>query len=92
MQLIFEPPTRETPGFLRRMKQALAFQDAINKNQLTEQVLDNLVDFLSTFIKNVSQGEARELLFDASEVQFMDMLSSITNTEQPDDTKKNGNK
>lgn len=93
MQVVFEAPSKDSPGFLRRMKQAIAFQDAINKNQLTEQVLDNMVGFLAAYVKvPENRDEARDLLLDASETQFMEMLQSITGNTEQDDTKKNGNK
>jgi hypothetical protein len=93
MQVVFEPPDKDSPGFLRRMKQAIAFQDAINKNQLSEKVLDDMIGFLSAYVRvPEDREEARDLLLDASESQFTEMLQSITgNTEQPDDTKKNEN-
>lgn len=90
MQVVFEPPTKDSPGFLRRMKQALAFQDAINSKKLTEKTLDDMVGFLSAYVKvPENREEARNLLYDASEAQFNEMLQSITGVQ--DDTKKNGN-
>lgn len=94
MQVVFEPPDKNSPGFLRRMKQATAFQEAINSKKLTEKVVEDLASFLSAYIKvPEDREEARNLLYDASEVQFTEMLDSIRglNAEQSEDTKKNAN-
>lgn len=89
MQLIFEAPTKDSPGFLKRLKKAMAFQAAINSQKVDEKTIDDLVDFLAAYIKNETPENAKEILLDASEAQFMEMLQSITG--QDNDTKKNEN-
>lgn len=91
MQIVFEPPSKDSPGFLKRLKKAMAFQDAINSKNITEKTIDDLVDFLSVCIQNETPEKAKELLLDASETQFNEMLASITGQQSEDDTKKNGN-
>lgn len=90
MQIIFEAPTKDSPGFLKRLKKAMAFQTAINAQKVDEKTIDDLVDFLSAYIKNETPENAKEILLDASETQFMEMLQSITGQQADDDTKKNG--
>lgn len=94
MQVVFEPPDKNQPGFLKRQKQALAYEDAIKKKELTEQTIDNLVGFLSAYVKvPEDREEAKEMLLDASEAQFLEMLDAIKGVIEEDnqDTKKNGN-
>lgn len=92
MQIVFEPPSKDSPGFLRRMKQALSFQDAIRDKRVSEQTVDNMIGFLSHYIKvPEDREEVKNLLLDASEVQFNEMLESITGRKTEDNTKKNGN-
>lgn len=88
-QLIFEPPSPDTPGYLRRLRQAVAFQEAIKAKQLTPQVIDNLTGFLSAYIAGIPSEEAKEMLLDASENQFQEMLEGITGKDN--DAKKNEN-
>lgn len=90
MQLVFEAPTKDSPGFLKRLKKAMAFQAAINSQKVDEKTIDDLVDFLAAYIKNETPENAKEILLDASEAQFMEMLQSITGQQTEDDTKKNG--
>lgn len=90
MQLIFEAPTKDSPGFLKRLKKAMAFQAAINAQKVDEKTIDDLVDFLAAYIKNETPENAKEILLDASEAQFMEMLQSITGQQADEDTKKNG--
>lgn len=91
MKVVFEPPDKDSPGFLKRMKRAISFQDAIKNNQLSEAVVDNMIDFLADFIKEpADKEEAKAYLLDASQAQFEDMLKALNNTEQENDTKKNG--
>lgn len=78
-------PDRNTPGYLRRMREALRFQELLSI-QPTVETMDLMVDFLLTYVdKPEDRSEARELLLDASEQQFMDILSAITgeNDENP---------
>lgn len=88
-QLIFEPPSPDAPGYLRRLRQAVAFQESIKAKQLTPQVIDDLTGFLSAYFAGVPQAEAKEMLLDASENQFQEMLQAITGKD--DDAKKNEN-
>ena len=81
MQLVFQPPDRNTPGFLRRAKTALEFQEAFQSGNASPSLLDKLVDFLLDFVAEPEdRGEAANILWDASEAQFMEMLESVSGT------------
>lgn len=77
-QIIFTPPSRSTPGYLRRTRQALAFNRAFQSGEMTPELLDNMVEFLLDYVTKPDRDEARELLFDASEEQFDAMLASFS--------------
>lgn len=77
-ELHFTLPGRETPGYLRRMREALRFQELMTATPSIETV-DAMVDFLLNFVDEPKdKNEARELLLDASEQQFMELLTAIT--------------
>lgn len=92
MQITFQPPDENSPGYLRRLKQALSFQDAINSKKVSEKTIDDLAGFLSTYVVGIDdKEEAKNYLLDASENQFNEMLETITGRKMEDITKKNGN-
>ena len=81
MELEFSIPTKDTPGFLRRQKKALEFSKAFSEKQVTPEVLDELVNFLADFvIKPADKEQAKELLWDATEAQLIDLINSINGT------------
>jgi hypothetical protein len=84
MELEFSIPTKDTPGYLRRQKKALEFSKAFSESKVTPEVLDDLVNFLSDFVsKPTDKNEVKELLWDASESQLIQLIDSISgsNTE-----------
>lgn len=71
----FNPPGKTDPGFLRRQRKALGLKEALENNP-TAQTVDDLVDYLVDFVTvPEDREEAREALLDATEAQFMDMLT-----------------
>jgi hypothetical protein len=80
--LHFTPPNKQTPGFAKRLKRALVFQQQISSGNATPQLVDDIIQFLADYIKDVPRDLAVELLYDASEEQFMDMLTGITGSEE----------
>lgn len=89
MQLVFEAPSKDSPGFLKRLKRAMRFQDEIKSGKFNERTIDDMIDFLVEYIKEVPPDKAKEYLLDASEAQFMDMLDAITTNNTEQQTEKN---
>lgn len=78
-QLRFVVPDRETPGFLRRIREALRFQEAIKQQQVSAKLLDEMIDFLVTFVEEPDDPkQAKDMLLDASQEQFEQLLNSIS--------------
>lgn len=82
-KIVFTPPSPDAPGFLRRMKTAtqlmntLVAPDALQT--ISPDVFDHMVEFLADFVSEPSPREkAIEALWDASESQFKEMLTSVT--------------
>ena len=77
-QLIFNPPGKDTPGYLRRAREALTFQ-AMMQEKPTVEALDAMINFLLGYVSEPEdRDEARELMLDASEEQFLGMLNAVT--------------
>jgi tRNA A37 threonylcarbamoyladenosine dehydratase len=86
-KMVFSPPGRSEPGFLRRTQKALAFQVEM-KNDPRPETIDKLVDFLLTYVvEPKDRVEAREALYDATEEQFNQLIDVIVgggaNEENP---------
>jgi hypothetical protein len=79
MSVKFQAPDAQTPGFLKRMKKALAFSEQIQSGEVSPAVVDGLVDFLVDFVvEPKDRNKAKDMLLDASQEQFNDMLSAVT--------------
>ena len=77
MELVFEVPGPDAPGYLRRQRKALEFRQASN----TPEGLDSLVNFLVEYVKvPKDRKEAKKALWDASEEQIDELLDSISGT------------
>lgn len=84
-QLVFDPPGKEAPGFLRRAREALSFQEAMQEKP-TVAALDGMVKFLLDYVSEPKdKDEAREILMDASEEQFINMLASLSGESAEED-------
>jgi len=77
MLLKFKAPAPDAPGYLLRMKKALAFQQQLSDNP-TPETIDALVDFLVDYVTEpADKEEARDALFMASQAQFNDLLTAV---------------
>ena len=75
-QLVFKIPGKDTPGFARRAKRALELKD-LHATNPTPKLIDELVYFLADFVKADSRAEAVELMWDATENQWGEMLDAL---------------
>lgn len=76
--LVFDLPTRETPGYLRRQREALRFMRLL-KEDPSEETIDSLVDFLVQYVSEPKEPEAAtDALWDASQEQFEQLLNALT--------------
>jgi hypothetical protein len=92
IRIVFEPPSKDAPGFMRRNKQAMVFYARLNdlQNKPTNEWLmedtklfDEMIDFLVPYIKEPADPEAaREALWDASEDDFTKMLSAVQGSDE----------
>lgn len=72
-------PGKDKPGYLRRQRKALQFSQAFEAKQVSPELLDGLVEFLVDFVvEPADRDQAKELLWDASEEQFTEVLNAIS--------------
>lgn len=77
-QLIFTPPGKDAPGFLRRQRDALQFQQTIKAGNFGPELVDQMIALLLPFVESpADRAEAAEMLLDASEAQFETMLKAV---------------
>ena len=82
-KLVFTKPDPEAPGYLRRMRQALEFQEAFKSANPGPAAVDKLIEFLLPNVTEpVDRNEAREALLDASQAQFMELLGALTGGDE----------
>ncbi|MBU2249249.1 MAG: hypothetical protein KKD77_21050 [Gammaproteobacteria bacterium] len=76
--LVFEAPGPDSPGYLRRSRQALEFQRSLSDNP-TPETLDRMVEFLAQYVSEPADHDAKiEALWMASKAQFNDLLTAIS--------------
>lgn len=82
MELVFAVPGAEEPGYLLRQRKALSFAQDFEGNP-TPELIDRLVDFLVDFVEKPEDREnAKEALWQASEVQIMELLAAVSDQGQ----------
>lgn len=75
-KLTINVPTKESPGFLRRMYRATQFQESI-KAGVTPEVIAQMIDFVAEYVVCDPPEKKIEALWDISENQFNEILSAV---------------
>jgi hypothetical protein len=77
-QIVFNPPDDNAPGYLRMVRVAVGFSEKLSASPRQE-TIDELVEFLLPFVAEpVERTQAREALWDASKLQFQQLLKAVT--------------
>ena len=78
MKIIFNAPAKDKPGYLKRMKKAVTFGNALSGGQATPELLDDLVEFLADYVTDPpARADAIAALWDATETQFMQLIEVV---------------
>ena len=78
-KIIFEPPAKNEPGFLRRQRKVMEFKQLAKDGDESPELLDAMIETLLPFVKEpADRTEAYEALEDASEEQFNQLLTLIS--------------
>ena len=77
-KIVFEPPSAETPGYLRRTRMALEFRQK-SATDAGPKLIDDMIEFLLPYVKEpADRSEAREALLDATQTQFIELIDAVT--------------
>jgi hypothetical protein len=83
--VVFELPTPQTPGYLRRLKALTEFQEAQKNEEDPLQRLMAMVEFLSGYVTQpADRDEAYEALLDASQEQIDGLFALIAGKNSGD--------
>lgn len=78
MKIVFEAPTKERPGYLKRIRKAMEFGAALSSGNATPKTLDDLINFLADYvIEPKSREDAIAALWDATEEQFLQLINIV---------------
>jgi hypothetical protein len=82
----FNPPDDNAPGYLRMVRVAVGFSEKLGAEP-KQKTIDELVEFLLPFVEEpVDRDQAREALWDASKVQFQQLLKAVTGADESNPT------
>lgn len=76
MQLVFNVPSKDAPGFYYRQKRVLELKQQKTDNP-TVATLDAIVDFLADYVQAENHDEAVKFLQMASEAQWDELLGAV---------------
>jgi hypothetical protein len=74
----FEPPSDESPGYLRLQRNVLALNERIKRGEFTPDMIDAMIEVLLPYVTApINRDEAREALLDVSKKQYQQMLNAV---------------
>lgn len=74
----FKAPSKDSPGYLRRMRKAVQFGNALSSGSASPELLDDLVQFLADYVTEPKdRKQAIDMLWDATEQQFMQLIDVV---------------
>lgn len=82
-EIVFDLPTADTPGYLKRQRAAVALQGELAKNP-TEQTVDKLVEFLVAFVKEpADRKDAREAVWMLPQARITELIKMLSESQTP---------
>lgn len=79
-ELVITMPGPEAPGFLRRARDGLRFQEllAAGMQNASSEDIDGITGFIADFVTNMPRADAIELIYDLSELEYAQIMGIIT--------------
>jgi hypothetical protein len=79
MEIVFDLPNKETPGYLRRMRDYMKFQESQADTTLSgAERMELMITFLMSYVKEpANKTEAMEALLDATQEQIDGLFALI---------------
>jgi hypothetical protein len=85
-EILFEIPSADSPGYLKRVRTALALGNNLKSGNPTPETIDDVVGFLLPYIKEpTDRKQAEDLLWTASEAQFTRLMDLIAGRDGDED-------
>jgi len=80
-EIVFDLPTADTPGYLKRQRAAVALQGELAKNP-TPAAVDGLVEFLLDYVKEPADREAaREAVWMLPQARLEEVIKSLVTSQ-----------
>ena len=77
-ELVIEAPGRMSPGFLKRMRDAMKIMAAVNKADYTPELMEAIVDYLLPYVTEpADRVRAEALLWEASQEQIEEAMRAV---------------
>lgn len=84
VKIVFQPPDKNTPGYLKRQKKALQFQRELGGSDPSPEALDLMVEFLADYVTEPKgRDKAVAAIWEASESQWNDMMNALRGVGDP---------
>lgn len=77
VKIVFQPPSKDSPGYLKRMRQAMQFGTSLKNGEATPEMMDDLVKFLSGYVTEPQGDAAIDALWEMTEEQFLQLIEVI---------------
>jgi hypothetical protein len=73
----FKAPSKDSPGYLKRMRRAIEFGSILKSGEATPELLDNLVNFLANYVTEPQGDAAITALWELTEEQFLQLIDVV---------------
>ena len=84
MQIKFNPPGPDTPGFLKRQREALEFRRQFQQADIGPEMVDATIDYLLPYVEEpVDRDQARDALMEATQKQILGLLNAVGGNAGP---------
>lgn len=81
-KLVLKAPTKKDRGYLKRQRTALNFSGKLDRMEVSEKVVDEIIDFcLPYVVEPEDRGDAREALEWATEEEIKGLLTAISGAD-----------
>lgn len=76
-------PTKQTPGYLRRMQRGLSLKEQFENGKANSKTIMELAEFLADYVTEpTDRKEAVDILLDASEDELLSILDSVNGEKE----------
>lgn len=78
VKLVFKLPTKDSPGFMRRMKRFMGIAAMWDGGRRDPQLVDEMITFFADYVvEPPTREQAIDALWDASETQINELMEAF---------------